>query len=82
MDELKFVLKTFAFTCILIIFMQIKIGSGTLESYSYNWLRYSKVSQWLQSSAAGGALAIRNFGAHVKEGISGSINEFQKGAHR
>jgi hypothetical protein len=78
MDEIKFVVKTFLFSCLLIIFMQVKVGGGSIEGYSYRWLRHSPVSLWIQSAAAGGALAIRNLGSQVKEGLSGTMDDYQK----
>lgn len=81
MEELKFVLKTFVFTCLLIVLMQVKVAGGTIESHSFHWLQRSTVSQWIQSAAAGGAMALRNLGHHVKEGVASTVDGFQDGAH-
>lgn len=81
MDELKFVLKTFAFTCCLIVLMQVKVGGSSVETQAFHWLRHSSVSQWIQSAAAGGAMGLRNLGQHVKEGIASTLDGFQQGAH-
>ncbi len=47
MEELKFVAKCFCFTMILIVLMQVKIGSASIEAYSYRWLQNSTVSQYI-----------------------------------
>ncbi len=81
MEELKFVLKTFAFTCLLIVLMQVKVGGASIESHSFRWLQHSTVSQWIQSAAAGGAMAIKNLSGHVKDGVVSTVDGFQEGAH-
>jgi hypothetical protein len=81
MEELKFVLKCFFFTMILIVLMQVKIGGAPIEGYCYRWLQRSTVSQYIQSVAAGGAMALRNLGHTVKEGVSSTVDGFQQGAH-
>ena len=81
MAELKFVLKTFLFTCALVVLMQVKVGGATLESYSLRWLQHSSVSQWVQSAAAGGAMALRNLAHHVKEGVASTVDGFHEGSH-
>ena len=81
MEELKFVLKTLTFTMILIVLMQVKVGGGTMENHMFRWLQHSTVSQWVQSAAAGGAMALKNLGQHVKTGVSSTVDGFQEGAH-
>lgn len=80
MEELKFVLKCFLFTALLVVLMQVKVGGASIEAYSFHWLRKSTVSQYIQSVAAGGAMAIRNLGGKVKEGVVSTVDGFQEGA--
>lgn len=80
MNEFIYSLKCLFFTIILIIAMQLKIGGRTIESMSYEWLRYSKVSVYIQSVAAGGALAIKNLTTKVKDGVAGTVDSFHEGA--
>ena len=80
MEEFKFVLKTIFFTMILIVLMQVKVGGASIEAYSFHWLRTSPVSQWVQSAAAGGAMALRNLTSHVKDGVASTVDGFRDGA--
>lgn len=81
MEELKFVVKCFVFTMLLIVVMQIKVGGYSIEAHSFHWLRKSTISQYIQSAAAGGAMALRNLGLSVKDGVASSVDGFQEGAH-
>ena len=81
MEELKFVLKSLVFTMILVMMMQIRLGSATIESHTFRWLRHSTVSQYIQSAAAGGAMALRRFGGSLQENVSSTWSGFQEGAH-
>lgn len=81
MEELKFVIKSFLFTAILIVFMQVKVGGASIETHSFRWLQRSTVSQYIQSAAAGGAMALRNLGQSLREGVSHTVDGFQEGAH-
>lgn len=81
MEELKFVVKCFCFTMVLIVLMQVKVGNASIETHSFHWLQRSTVSQYIQSVAAGGAMALRNLGTTIKDGASSTIEGFQEGAH-
>ncbi|MBV2168197.1 MAG: hypothetical protein KUL82_05765 [Bdellovibrio sp.] len=81
MEELKFVLKCFCFTALLIVLMQVKVGGASIEAHSFRWLQRSTVSQYIQSAAAGGAMAIRNLGQTLKDGVASTVDGFQEGAH-
>lgn len=81
MEELKFVLKCFAATSLLIVLMQVKVGGNSIESYSFRWLQHSTASQYIQSVAAGGVMAIRNLGFSLKKGVASTVDGFQEGAH-
>lgn len=81
MEELKFVLKTLAFTMVLIVLAQVKVGGATIESYTFRFLQKSTVSQYIQSAAAGGAMALKNLTVHVKDGVVSTVDGFQEGSH-
>ncbi|WP_413559302.1 hypothetical protein [Bdellovibrio sp. HCB209] len=81
MEELKFVLKTLAFTMLLIVLAQVKVGGASIESYTFRWLQRSTVSQYIQSAAAGGAMALKNLSGHVKDGVVSTVDGFQEGSH-
>lgn len=68
-----FVLKSFLLTVILVVAMQVKVGNSSLEQHSQWWLQNSSVSIYVQSVAAGGALAIRNLFFSVKSGVMGKV---------
>ncbi|MGZ3774205.1 MAG: hypothetical protein ACXVCY_11715 [Pseudobdellovibrionaceae bacterium] len=81
MEELKFVLKCFFFTTLLVVLMQVKIGTTSIETHSFKWLQKSTIAQYIQSAAAGGAMALRNLGKSLKDGATNTVNGFQEGAH-
>lgn len=80
MSELFFVLKCLVWTAILTVALQIKVGGMSLEARAENWLERSEASIYVQSVAAGGALAISNFAHSVKNGVSGSVDSYKEGA--
>lgn len=81
MEELKFILKCFVCTALLVVLMQVKVRGASIEYYTFNWLRTSTISQYIQSAAAGGAMALRNLGRSVSDGIASTVDGFQEGAH-
>lgn len=81
MEALKFVIKCLAFTMLLVVLMQVKVGPSSVETYSLRWLQSSTASQYIQSVAAGGAMALRNLGSSLKDGIKSTVDGFQEGAH-
>jgi hypothetical protein len=80
MSEFMFVVKCFVFTAILVVMMQLRVGGSTIEAHSFHWLRRSSVSQYIQSVAAGGAMAIRSAGNSVRDAASEPVNGFKQGA--
>ncbi len=60
MPELMFVLKSFVLAIVITLFMQVKVGTATIEAQSEDWLRTSSVSLYLQSVSGGAVLAIKN----------------------
>lgn len=81
MEELKFVVKCFVFTMVLVILMQVKVGGYSAEAHTFHWLRKSTISQYIQSAAAGGAMALRSLGRTVKDGVANTVDGYQEGAH-
>ena len=59
MDELKFVLRCFVFSCLLLMFSQVKTDGVTYESRIQNFLVNSEVAFFMQDAAAGGVKAIK-----------------------
>ncbi|UOF00308.1 hypothetical protein [Bdellovibrio reynosensis] len=82
MEELKYILKCFCFTALLIVLMQVKVGGTSMEEHSFRWLRSSTVSEYIQSAAAGGAMALRSLGKTLKDGVENTVSGFQEGAHQ
>lgn len=80
MSELIFVVKSLVLTVVLVVFMQVKVGNASLEAYSQNWLQKSTVSVYLQSVAAGGALALKNLFYSVKGGVTGTVESYREGS--
>lgn len=80
MSELMFVLKSFIITVVLVVAMQVKVGNSSLESYSQWWLQKSSVSIYIQSVAAGGALALKNLVTGVKSSVTGTIDSYRQGS--
>lgn len=80
MSELIFVLKSLIITVVLIVAMQVKIGNSSLESYSQWWIQKSSVSIYVQSVAAGGAMALKNLFSSVKSGVVGTVDSYRQGS--
>jgi hypothetical protein len=58
--------------------MQVKVGNTTLEAYSQWWLQKSSVSIYIQSVAAGGALALKNLVSGVKGSVTGTMDHYRQ----
>jgi hypothetical protein len=80
MNELFFVLKCMAITIALTVLMQVRVGNSSLEQESQWFLQKSTVSIYIQSVAAGGALAIKNLYMSTKNGIMGTADSFRQGS--
>ena len=70
MSELMFVLKAFAMAAIITVFMQVKVGTQTLESQAEDFLQRSTVATYLQGVASGAALMIKNASKTTTDFIS------------
>lgn len=80
MSEFIFVVKSLILTVLLVVFMQVKVGNSSLEGYSQAWLQRSSVSIYIQSVAAGGALALKNLFFSVKNGVTGTVDSYRQGS--
>ena len=75
MDEIKFVLKSLFITLIVLMLMQIKIGSSTIETETLHWIETSSVTRYLQNVSAGAVLALRNVGQSASQFITQTFNQ-------
>jgi hypothetical protein len=80
MSELMFVIKSLVITAVLTMFMQVRVGNSSLEQQSQWFLQRSPASVYVQSVAAGGALALRNLFTSVKNGVTGSVDSYRQGS--
>ncbi len=60
MDELRFVLKCFVFSAVLLVLTQIKTEGSTIEEQIHASLVNSKVSAFVNKVADGGAKAVKD----------------------
>jgi hypothetical protein len=81
MSELIFVVKSLVITFLLTVLMQVKVGNSSLEQQSQWMLQRSPASIYVQTVAAGGALALRNLFFSVKNGVTGSVDSYRHGSH-
>lgn len=70
MPELMFVLKSFAIAVAVTVFMQVKVGTATIESQTEDWMRTSSIPLYLQSVSGGAVLAIKNASKTTTDFIS------------
>lgn len=78
MSELIFVIKSFIITVLLVVAMQVRVGNASLEAYSQWWLQKSSVSIYVQTVAAGGALALKNLYYNIKGGVVGTVDSYRQ----
>ena len=53
MGDFIFVIKALVMAVVLIVFMQIKVGSTTLEEHSVSWIQRSSLVEGLRGVASG-----------------------------
>ena len=75
MEEIKFVIRCFIFSCLVVVFSQMKISNETIESKAYNYLQKSSTAELVRDSAHGGVLLIHQGYDYVR-------NYFQPAAVR
>ncbi|MBK9322122.1 MAG: hypothetical protein IPM97_04045 [Bdellovibrionaceae bacterium] len=69
MSEFFFVIKSLIITALLTILMQVKVGPSSLEQQAQAFLQKSSTAVYVQSVAAGGALALKKLYYSVKSSI-------------
>lgn len=72
MDEIKFVIKTFLATLLLIALLQIKIGDKTIETRAYQMASQSKFTYFLTDIAHGIIHLSKQLKSQIEQGISKS----------
>jgi hypothetical protein len=70
-DEIKFVLKTFLATLLMIALLQIKIGDKTIESRAYQMAAQSKLVFFLGDIARGAV----ELGKQLKTQVDQAFNK-------
>lgn len=78
--EIKFTLKVLISAMLITMLMQIKVGNQRIEQRLSGFLKHSPASEFVQSAAAGGALALRNMFQSVQSGAKNTLEGFQEGA--
>lgn len=66
MDEMKFVLKCFAFAAFLVALSQIKTSNGTVETQIHAALVSSETSAFVNKAAAGGTKLIKESWGYIQ----------------
>lgn len=67
MPEVTSVIKSFFFALLIVIGMQVRVGSETLENHAQDWIHTSSVALYLQEAADGAVLMLHNAGHSVSE---------------
>ena len=80
MDELKFVLRCFLFSCLLLMLSQVKADGVTYEARVQTFLVNSEVAFFVQDAAAGGVKAIKKVLLTSKAFISEKMQN-KSGSH-
>ena len=83
MAELKFCLKAFVSSVLIVLALQIHVGGRSLELHAHDWLEQSQVAQYLEKVAIGATLAIKNSVKYVTQMSNQAFGspEAQKEAH-
>ncbi len=75
MDELKFVIKCFLFTCVLFAASQYKAEGVTLEAKIHSFLVSMPVAEFVNNSAHGAVILIRKSEGVVTELLNDFANK-------
>lgn len=67
MPELMSVIKSFFAALLIVICLQVRIGTGTLENHAQEWIHTSSVGLYLQGAADGATLILHNAGRSVSD---------------
>lgn len=79
MDEFKFVLKCFLFSCLLLTFTQLKMNGLTVEARIQNSLLNTTVADFLNQTAAGGVKLIKNISESMQQTVHRWMNSSNQG---
>ena len=60
MAELKFGIKVLIVAVLLVMGMQVHVGTSSIEEHAQSWMKNSKITTYLQKVADGATLAIHN----------------------
>lgn len=75
MDELRFVLKSFAAAALVLALSQIKTNEGTIEMQIQGALVSSETAAFVNQAAHGGVKVLRQMGAYIKEKFESTKNQ-------
>lgn len=81
MDEFKFVIRCFLFSCLLFSLSQIKADGMTFEARIQNFLVSAPVAEFVNNSAHGAVLLIQkstNDISNMIDGYSRKLNSMEK----
>jgi hypothetical protein len=70
MPEIAFVIKSFVIAVLVVICLQVRIGSTTLENHAQEWIHTSSVALYLQEAADGASLMLHNAGHSASEFVA------------
>ena len=60
MFQMISLVKTLAFTVVIVLLLQVKVGNDTLEDRAVFWFRSSPLIEPIQTVVDGGARLVRN----------------------
>ncbi|MDZ4662815.1 MAG: hypothetical protein SGJ18_14475 [Pseudomonadota bacterium] len=70
MGEIFFTIKMGFLTFVIVMLMQIQMGTQTIEQHSLNWIRTSSMVDQLQEVADGGIIAMRKMFSFVTKNMN------------
>lgn len=80
MPEVMSVIKTFFVALMIVICLQIKVGSVTLEDHAQEWIHTSSIALYLQGTADGASLMLHNAGRSVSDFVAKTFGHHSLGA--
>jgi hypothetical protein len=72
MMEIIFTLRTLFLAALIVSLMQIRVSGTTIESKAEQWLETSKVAHYIQETAAGGVIAVKDLYRSIVSSWNGS----------
>lgn len=73
MMDFLFFIKTFVLTIAVVLFMQIEIGSKSIESHAMGWVQSSAVVAPLHEVARGGSRVVQDFIRKVSSSVQKNV---------